>query len=379
MAVDFEAEGLLEGLDGEAREARERLLRELSEDGAELDELREAVEEDRLILLPAERALRGPGRRLNRREVQEETGGSMEFLTRLWTAIGMPDQGPDEPVYTDADVDAVKRALESVEAGVPEEGILEITRVVSGSMSALAASMRRIGFEAFAGDGGSEDELGSRFAWAMGDLVPVFTPVLEYALTLHLHQQVSSDYVDGDSLRSGAGGGEGGEVAVCFADMVGFTKLGEQLEASEVGALSQRLAELAQQATGKRVRVIKMIGDAAMLTAPAPQELVESALELVDLAEREGEGFPQLRAGVACGEALARGGDLYGRPVNLASRITGVARPGSVLCSEAVGDALEADERFELSFARKRELKGFKQGQKLFRVRRAGADGGDGD
>lgn len=368
MAVDFEAEGLLDGLDGEARDARERLLGELSDDGAGLDELREAVAEDRLILLPAERALRGPGRRISRREVHEETGASVDFLTRLWTAMGMPDQGPDEPIYTDADIDAVRRALDSIEAGVPEDGILEITRVVNGSMSALAASMRRIGFEAFAGDG-SEHEVGSRFAWAMRDLVPVFTPVLEYALTLHLHQQVSSDYVDGETLRSGAGGGEGGDVAVCFADMVGFTKLGEQLEASEVGALSQRLAELAQQAAGKRVRVIKMIGDAAMLTAPAPDELLESALELVDLAEREGEGFPQLRAGVASGEALARGGDLFGRPVNLASRITQIARPGSVLCSETVGDSVSGDERFELSFARKRDLKGFKQSQKLFRVR----------
>lgn len=373
VAIDPEAEGLLDGLEGTAREARETLLRELHEDGVEVAELREAIAEDRLVLLPAERALRGPGRRLTRREAAAELELSVDFLASLWQATGMAAVGADEPIYTDEDIAAAERAGDAIQAGVPEEGILELLRVLSGATSQLAASMRRIGFSAFAAEGGTEHEFGSRFAWAMRDLVPIFTPVLEYSLRLHLHQQVSHDYVDETTLRDGAAP-DAGEVAVGFADMVDFTKLGERLEPSEIGSLSQRLGELAQEVSTGRVRVIKLIGDAAMLTAPSSAELLDSMLALLERAELEGDGFPQLRAGIAIGEALARGGDLYGRPVNLASRITAIARPGSALCSEAVATALEKSEDFELSFARKRELKGFAGGQKVFRVRRAGAD-----
>ena len=71
-----------------------------------------------------------------------------------------------------------------------------------------------------------------------------------------------------------------------------------------------------------------MIGDAAMLVGPEPGPVVEAALGLVEAAEAEGEDFPLLRAGVASGQALPRGGDWYGRPVNLASRITGDRPPG---------------------------------------------------
>ena len=55
--VDFEAEGLLEGVEGSAREARLELLRELADEGVPLEELRVAVEEQRLALLPVERVL----------------------------------------------------------------------------------------------------------------------------------------------------------------------------------------------------------------------------------------------------------------------------------------------------------------------------------
>ena len=115
-----------------------------------------------------------------------------------------------------------------------------------------------------------------------------------------------------------------------------------------------------------------MIGDAAMLVGPEPGPVVEAALELVEAAAREGEDFPLLRAGVAGGRALPRAGDWYGRPVNLASRITGVARPGSVLAAAEVHDALA--DAYAWSFAGERRLKGIDGRVKLFRCRRADGD-----
>ena len=79
------------------------------------------------------------------------------------------------------------------------------------------------------------------------------------------------------------------------------------------------------------VRLVKTIGDAAMLASPEPEPLLGATLALIEAADAEGEDFPQLRAGAALGQALLRAGDWFGRPVNLASRITSVARPGSLL------------------------------------------------
>ena len=63
-----------------------------------------------------------------------------------------------------------------------------------------------------------------------------------------------------------------------------------------------------------------------MFVSPEPAPLVAVALALVDAVA--GRGLPSLRAGIAVGPALLRAGDFYGHSVNLASRVTGVARPG---------------------------------------------------
>jgi adenylate cyclase len=162
------------------------------------------------------------------------------------------------------------------------------------------------------------------------------------------------------------------EVAICFADLVGFTKLGERLDPAEIGDLTQQLSEMAGDVAGGPVRLVKLIGDAVMLTSNDPKRLLDAALELVARSEEKGEGFPLLRAGAAYGRVVARGGDYYGRPVNLASRITNMARAGSVVCDEAMHEALEDD--YDWSYAGARKLKGIDGEQKLFRARPKGAD-----
>ena len=66
--------------------------------------------------------------------------------------------------------------------------------------------------------------------------------------------------------------------------------------------------------------------------------------------------LPSLRAGIASGAATVRAGDYYGPSVNLASRVTGIARPGSVLCTQEVHAA--AEDEFDWSSAGRHKLKG---------------------
>jgi adenylate cyclase len=371
MAIDFEREGLLKGTRGKARDARRELLEELATDAASLDDLRRAVEEDRLVLLPVERVLEGEGRRYTAAEVAERAGVEEDLLRRNRLALGLPDPGSDEPAFGEEDVEAAQTIAALRAAGVPDEGILEVSRVIGLALAQVAAASRALVAESTLAEGGTEAEVGRRLAERARELGPMMGPLLEYVLNLHLRELVRSDVIGRAEIASGRLPGAQ-EVTACFADMVGFTKLGEQLPPEELGALTGRLAELASDVADSPVRLVKMIGDAAMLVSPDNDALLNAALALVARSEAEGEGFPPLRAGLARGPALARAGDWYGRPVNLASRITDIAYPGSVLVSEEVHDA--ASEGYKWSLAGERRLKGIDGRVKLYRARPA--DGG---
>jgi adenylate cyclase len=112
---------------------------------------------------------------------------------------------------------------------------------------------------------------------------------------------------------------------------------------------------------------VKTIGDAVMLSSQDPECLLRTVLELCAAVDAAGADFPQVRCGVALGPAVERHGDLYGHAVNLASRVTGIARPGSVLVTEEVREA--AEDGFRWSFAGERRVKGVGE-VKLFRARR---------
>jgi adenylate cyclase len=364
--VDWQAEGLLEGLDGDERQARAELLDQLHDAGAELDELRTAVEEDRLTLLPVERELGGDCD-LTPRDVAERAGLDLELTRRHWQALGLPVPADDERVMSERDVDAGKQLKQFIDAGLPVEGLLGITRIMGEGMARTVDAVLDVAGEAFLEAGESERDLGLRYAEAARHLIPLLEDQLDYVFNLHMRDGIRSAVVGATERSSGKLPGAR-PVAVAFADLVDFTKLGESLPPEDIGRVAGELGELAADVAEPPVRLVKTIGDAAMLVAPENDALIDAMLELVARADEKGEGFPQLRAGIACGPALQRGGDWYGHPVNLASRVTSVARPGSVL---ATADAREGlDDRFDWSFAGKRKLKGVRGEIPLYRARR---------
>ena len=179
-------------------------------------------------------------------------------------------------------------------------------------------------------------------------------------------EQIRRDVIATADLASGAIGGTA-NLTVCFADLVEFTRLGEEIPAEELGLVAGRLEEMASAVAEPPVRLVKTIGDAVMFVSSEPAPMLRAALALIAAAEAEGDEFPWLRAGLSCGSVLPQSGDYYGRPVNLASRITGVARPGSVVVDAAVKEA--AGEGFAYTFIGERRLKGIDSGVKLFRAR----------
>lgn len=374
--MDFAAAGLLEGLDDErARAERIALLEELSADGVSLEELKAAVAEDRLVFLRVERTL-GTAR-YTAREIAELTGIDPEDGLRYRQALGLPRPDLDERVLTDQDVEMLKQLKTFEAAGLPDDGLMENARVLGESLSRVAASVRLLVRDALLGPDVSERELSASFAAINEHLGPQLGEMMQRIFEMHLQDQLRNDAIGRAEIAHGRILGAT-EVTVAFADLVGFTKLGEQIPAEELGAIARRLLELATEAVHAPVRLVKTIGDAAMLVSPDAGALLDVSTELVRLAEAEGEEFPRLRAGLATGQALHRAGDWYGSPVNLASRVTSVARPGSVVATAATRKtvaAAEGDEpRWQWSTLPARRIKGVEGSVQLYRARPVSAD-----
>jgi adenylate cyclase len=158
------------------------------------------------------------------------------------------------------------------------------------------------------------------------------------------------------------------EVSVCFADLVGFTRLGERSELERLGSVAKLLESVAIEVTNPEVRLVKLIGDAAMMVSENGEALLDAALRFIEVGREAGEELPALRVGVARGLAVPQVGDWFGPPVNLASRITESSRPDSIL---AEGDAVKAaGDAFAYSRAGEHRFKGLKRPVKLYRVRR---------
>jgi adenylate cyclase len=362
--VDFTA--LLDGLEGEDRAARERLLERLAGDGFTREELTAAIEEDRLALLLVERVLGG---RYTARELEERTGLPASQMLRIQRLLGLPEPSAGDRVFDEEEVEAAKSISLFLSSGLGEESIAEITRVLGEGMARLAATTAAAFVAAFLKAGDSEDEVAERFAALAEQLIPAIDPVLSAAYKQHLAEAVRRGILSSADREAGEAGGAT-EITVCFVDMVGFTRLGAEIEAQELGGLATKLAELANDVTKPPVRLVKTIGDAAMFVSPDPGALVSVALSLLEAVEAA--DLPSLRAGVASGPALQRAGDYYGHAVNLASRVTGAARPGSVLCTKEVRDATR--DRFDWSYARKHKLKGMTDPISLYRARGLAAE-----
>ena len=372
--MDFEAEGLLGDLDGRAREARLALLEELAEQGASLDDLKRAVEEHRLVLLPVERVFDEDADRYTEAEVAEASGLDPDFLRRLLQSLGAPIPEDDERVYADTDVEAAKRAKMFLDAGLPKEGVLETSRLIGISMANLAEANVDLVGEVFTEPGVDERELAMRYAAAAETMAPLLGETLLHAYRIHLRERIRQAVITEAEVAEGRISGAD-EVTIAFADLVGFTRLGESLEIEQIGDLTRRLFELASDAAKPPVRLVKMIGDAAMFASRESQPLLDAVVRLVESADAK--EIPPLRAGIARGRALGRGGDYYGRPVNLAARITNFARPESIVVDQAVKDSVgQSDGRaFDFSFAGKRRFKGLEGEVPVHRVRRASETG----
>ena len=131
------------------------------------------------------------------------------------------------------------------------------------------------------------------------------------------------------------------EATFCFIDLAGFTALTEAQGDEDAADVATRFADLARSVLGVGDRLVKTIGDAVLITSPAPASairFVERLWEEVALDPR----LPALRAGLHHGGVVHRKDDVFGAAVNLAARVAAEAHPGEVLGTELIAAAARA-------------------------------------
>lgn len=360
-------EELLDGLEGAARVERAELIEWLLDQGVSAETIREAPVP---VLLASRRILGDDGRYVSAREIAERHGVDLDLLQRVQRAIGLARvDDPDAVVHMRADGEAAAHVKEFLEVGLDPEHLVQTVRVLAEGLSHAAEVMRYTALAAILQPGVSELEIAQRSQALVGRIAPLLGPWIEDMLFMHLRHQMETEAVNASERAQGTALPGAREVTVAFADLVGFTRLGEAVSPEDLGQLANRLAGLARDVAAPPVRFIKTIGDAVMFVSPEPAPLLDAVLKLVEVTDTD-DDFLRLRAGAATGMAVSRAGDWFGSPVNVASRVTAVARPGAVLAAESTQQALGDAAGFGWSFAGARHLKGIRGEVKLFRARR---------
>src|SRR4051812_33822951 len=291
--MNWAAEGLCDGLEDEqARAARARLLDELHEQGMSVDELRRVVAEDKLVLAPVARALSSEAR-YTAREIAEKASVEPAVLAASRRALGLPVPGDDDRVYGEKDLQAAVLGAQNRNVGFPDEDALEVARVLGQGMARYAEATRALVGQTFIEPGLDEYELAHRYRAVAEQLMPLAGPWLEHVFALHLQQVLRTDALTQEQRRAGKLD-DTQEAGIAFADLVGFTELGESVPGEELGSVGGGLSRRAGEAREPPVKLVKLIGDAVMLVSPEPAALLDVTLRLVDMAA-EDPAFPPLR------------------------------------------------------------------------------------
>jgi adenylate cyclase len=135
---------------------------------------------------------------------------------------------------------------------------------------------------------------------------------------------------------------------VGFADMVGFTQTTRRRSTAELAEMIERFGSSTTEVISDgKGRLVKTVGDEVLFVADDVGDGAAIALALQDRVRAE-PALPPVRIGLATGPVLVRYGDVYGEVVSIAARLTGHARPDTVLVDREAAEALAVDPRFAL-------------------------------
>ncbi len=163
-------------------------------------------------------------------------------------------------------------------------------------------------------------------------------------------------------------------MAILAADVVGYSQLMEADEEGTYARLRAHRVELADPTVARHNgRIVKLMGDGALVEFPSVVEAVQCAIELQRGMVARNDGVPDdqrivFRMGVNLGDVIIEDGDIYGGGVNVAARLEGLADPGGILISGTAYDQVAGRLDCDLEFVGEQQVKNIERPVRVYRV-----------
>ncbi|SDH80278.1 adenylate/guanylate cyclase domain-containing protein [Nonomuraea jiangxiensis] len=293
-----------------------------------------------------ERQLVGLPPRFTKEQVAAKADVPQELAERIWRALGFAQRAGDAVAFTDADVDALRRVRGMLGSGLlDEQTLIRMARALGQTTARLAQWQAEIVIGTVLPQEPSHGDLNRVLDTARG-LLPDFERLLIHVWRAQLAAagtRLLALADVGDELAPSRV-----PMAVGFADLVSFTRRSRELDERALAELVEGFESHASDVVASHgARLVKTLGDEVLFTAPTAAQAAAIALDLVERDE--------LRIGLAYGPVVPMMGDVFGTTVNLAARLTAIARPGTVLVDSALAEGLEG---FALHKIRRRPARG---------------------
>lgn len=317
-----------------------------------------------------EKDLLGGERTMTRRDISREVGVSLVAARKVWRALGFPNLSDDDRAFTVEDVKAVGTMIDLVRRDIlNEETTISLTRSIGQMTDRMVVwQVEALVEDLIDTERLSDPEARKRMVNLLPDLIPALESVLLYSWRRQLNAALQRLSVRVEAgLAASASGRKGDEDdaplplarAVGFADLVSYTSLSRQMNERTLAQMVQRFenkcAEIISVGGG---RLVKTVGDEVLFNAETPEAGAEISLALAETFTDD-EVLPQARVSFIWGRVLSRFGDIYGPTVNLASRLTTLAEPGTVLVDALTAATLAGDERYITEELQPRSVRGF--------------------
>jgi adenylate cyclase len=162
--------------------------------------------------------------------------------------------------------------------------------------------------------------------------------------------------------------------AILAADVVGYSRLMEADEADTLARLKSTRENLIDpKIAAHNGRIVKLMGDGALVEFPSVVDAVACAVEIQRAiaecnAELPKEKQLEFRIGINLGDVIIEGADIYGDGVNVAARLEGLAPPGGVLISGTAFDQVEKKLDYGFEFLGEQRVKNIEKPVRLYRV-----------
>lgn len=289
-------------------------------------------------------------------EVAERAGVEPDQARRLWRALGFPEVDGDERIFTPADVAALMDAQRLIAADIVDiDALVQLARPLGNLMSRLASAQTNFISEVL----GARITAAEQAVTTTRELLPVLERTTVHTWRRHLAAEVERALIPQES--DGDGETESRPAAVGFIDMTGYTRLSREVEPTELSALLDRFEQAVLDAVVEHGgRVVKNLGDEILFLVDDPVSAAEATLGLLDDFAAE-DALPPMHAGLAYGPVLNRGGDVYGPVVNIAARLSSLARKGTVRIDPGMAAELAGADQFSVAARAPRHVRGYLQ------------------